>query len=148
MDVVGPRSTWGAFHLGARGDVLFLRSRPGQWALGPYVDVATFAFENVDAGGGAELLVPASDDVQLVLSAGAFGRSGLGRSFEPGFEGTLFGGTRSYNFHSWYGLAVGIFAQTRWMPESPATFDVVGGVQIDAELLALPALFLYDLVTR
>jgi hypothetical protein len=59
-------------------------------------------------------------------------------------EGTLFAGSRSYNFHSWYGMALGFFAQTRWIPASPATLDVVLGVQIDAEILALPVLFVVN----
>jgi hypothetical protein len=116
--------------------------------VGPYVDIATNAFHDWDVGGGVEWLLPITEDVPVVASAGVLARNGAGRSWAPGAEGTIFVGSRSYNFHSWYGLAVGFFAQGRWVPESPATFDVVGGVQIDAELLAMPFLFLYTALTH
>jgi hypothetical protein len=145
--VVGPSES-ATVHLGGRADVLFLRSRERDMALGPYVDVATAGFRNADAGGGAEWLLPVTEDVPVVLSTGAFARSGGGRSWAPGLEGTLFCGSRSYNFHSWYGLAVGLFVQTRWLPESPATLDVVAGVQLDAALLVMPFLFAYTALTH
>jgi hypothetical protein len=143
-NVVGPAGAEGAFHLGARGSVLFLRNRGTDMAIGPYLDVATASFHDVDLGGGAEWLIPVRDDLPLVLSAGAFWREGDGRSFAPGVEGTVFWGSRSFNFHSWYGLAAGIFAQTRWIPSSPATLDFVFGVQIDAEILALPSILIFE----
>src|SRR5579884_149284 len=62
-DVAGPRAASAAFHLGARGDVLFLRERGRDMAVGPYVDVATAGFGDVDVGGGAEWLLPVRDDV-------------------------------------------------------------------------------------
>lgn len=143
QDVAGPRSLDPAFHVGGRADVLFLRSKPGQMALGPYADVATAGFTNVDAGAGLEWLLPVTTDMPLVLSAGAFARNGDGRSWAPGMEGTAFFGSRSFNFHSWYGLTVGLFVQGRWVPDPPATADVVIGLQLDAELFVLPALLLY-----
>jgi hypothetical protein len=148
--VVGPSES-ATVHLGGRADVLFLRSRERDMALGPYVDVATAGFRNVDAGGGAEWLLPLTEDVPVVLSAGGFVRNGSGRgwgSWAPGLEGTLFCGSRSLNFHSWYGLAIGGFVQTRWVPESPATLDVVAGVQLDAALLVMPFLFVYTALTH
>jgi hypothetical protein len=148
QDVVGPSAASGAFHLGGRASVLLLRDRGADMAVGPYVDVATASFHDLDLGGGAEWLVPVRDDTPLVLSAGAFSRHGEGRSWSPGMEGTVFFGSRSYNFHSWYGLAAGVFAQSRWIPSSPSTLDLVFGVQIDGELLVLPALLLYEAIRR
>ena len=145
-DAVGPSSTHGAFHLGGRASVLFLRNRGADMAIGPYLDVATASFRNVDLGGGVEWLLPVRDDLPLVLSAGGFWRDGDARSWSPGMEGTVFFGSRSYNFHSWYGLAAGLFAQSRWVPSSPSTLDLVFGVQIDGELLALPAVLIYEAI--
>jgi hypothetical protein len=146
-NVVGPPgSTGGAFYLGGRGSILFLRNRGADMALGPYLDVATASFHNVDLGGGLEWLLPVRDDLPIVLSAGAFWREGEGRSFSPGMEGTVFFGSRSYNFHSWYGLAAGLFAQTRWVPSSPSTLDLVFGLQIDAEILALPSILIIEVL--
>jgi hypothetical protein len=143
-NTVGPSPTQGAFHLGGRGSILFLRNRGNQMAVGPYLDVATMNFHDVDLGGGAEWLIPVRDDLPVVLSAGAFWRDGNSRSWNPGMEGTVFFGSRSYNFHSWYGLAAGLFAQSRWVPASPSTLDLVFGLQIDGEILALPAIFLFE----
>ena len=56
----------------------------------------------------------------------------------------MFFGSRSYNFHSLYGMAVGIFAQTRWVPASPATMDMVFGLQVDGELMALPWILIVE----
>jgi len=147
-EAVGPDPLRGAFHLGGRASVLFLRSRGADMAIGPYLDVATAGFHDVDLGGGAEWLLPIRDDLPLVVSAGAFWRDGDGRSWTPGMESTLFFGSRSYNFHSWYGLAAGVFVQSRWLPSSPSTLDLVFGLQIDGELLALPAVFLFEALTH
>lgn len=138
----------GAFHLGARGDVLLFRSRNSDMAVGPYVDVATASFHDADLGGGLGWLLPVTEDFPLLLSAGGFARDGDGRSWRPGLEGTLLVGPRSYNFHSWYGLAGGLFVQTRWVPQSPSTLDVVIGAQIDLELIALPFVFAWQSLTH
>jgi hypothetical protein len=155
QDVAGPPGPSTTLHLGARADTLLLRSRNGQMALGPYADVATAGFHDVDLGGGAEWLLPLTDDVPAVLGAGAFARdgagAGAGRSWAPGLEGTIFVGSRSFNFHSWYGLALGVFAQTRWVPAaaaSPSSLDVIVGVQLDAELLVLPWLLAWGAITH
>lgn len=140
--------TSGAFHLGGRADLQLLRSRNGEMAVGPYVDVATASFHDVDAGGGLGWLLPLSDDFPLILSAGGFARDGDGRGWRPGVEGTLLVGPRSYNFHSWYGMAGGLFVQTRWVPQSPSTLDVVIGVQVDVEILALPFLLAWESVVH
>lgn len=148
QDVSGPPGPNTTLHLGARADVLFLRQHNGGMALGPYADVATPAFHGVDLGGGAEWLIPLTDDVPAILSAGGFARDGSGRSWAPGVEGTVFVGSRSFNFHSWYGLALGAFVQTRWVPDTPSTVNVVLGVQLDAELLVLPVLLAWGAITH
>ena len=95
QDVVGPVPVGGAFHFGGRADVLFLRSRGDQMAVGPYIDAATASLHDFDAGGGLEWLIPIRDDLPLVLGAGALCRNGEGRSWAPGVEGTVFFGSRS-----------------------------------------------------
>ena len=140
--VAGPGPSSGVAFLGGRGDVLFGASGPAQMAEGPYVDVSTEGFANVNAGAGAEWALPVTVDFPLVLGGGGFVRTGNGPA-SPGLAGSLFFGPRSYNFHSWYGLAAGLFAQTLWTPGTSA-LDVVVGVQVDAELLVLPFLLAYD----
>ncbi len=136
----------GQVHWGGRGDVLLLRSRGTDMAIGPYVDVATSSFHDVDVGSGAEWLLPVRDDLPFVLSAGFFARDGEGRSWTPGVEGTVFWGSRSFNYHSWYGLALGLFAQTRYVPASPAQADLVFGIQVDGEILLMPSMLIFGLL--
>jgi|SRR5579859_6242824 len=143
-DLAGPRSVLPAFHLGVRGDLLLLRTSPRSMGLGPYVHVATEAFESADLGGGLSWLIPALEDLPIVLSAGGFARTGQGRSWSAGLQGDVFAGSRSYNFHSPYGMALGFFAQTLVIPDPPATVDLVLGVRVDAEVLALPVLFVVN----
>jgi len=138
----GDGKTSGAFHMGLRPDVLFLRSRGDQMAVGPYLDATTSSLRDVDLGGGIEWLLPVRDDLPLVISGGAFCRNGEGRAWTPGLEGTLFFGSRSYNYHSWYGVAFGLFAQTRYVPSPPVAGDLVFGLQIDGEFLAMPSILI------
>jgi hypothetical protein len=146
-DAAGPAPPSGAFHLGARGDALLLRSSPRDPGLGPYLDVATASFHNLDLGGGLEGLLPLTGDFAAALSGGAFARDAAG-GWAPGVEGTLFVGGRSYNYDSVYGLALGLFAQTRWLPAAPSRLDVVIGAQVDAEVLVLPFLLAWGALTH
>ncbi len=135
-----------AYHLGGRFDLLLLRDRAGTMALGPYVDVATAGFDTFETGGGLEWLVPAGDTA-FVFSAGGLARTSR-FGWEPGVAGTIFWGSRSFNYHSAYALGVGLFAQGRYGFGDGKQTDAILGVQVDLEYLALPALFLYEAVTR
>lgn len=139
----GPRV---AYHLGGRLDVLFLREGPTDMAIGPYVDVATHAFDTFEAGGGLSWLVPAGSTA-FVFSGGAFGRT-AGFGFEPGVASTIFWGSRSFNYHSTYGIAAGLFAQGRYGFGDGKQADAIFGVQLDLEYLALPFLLAYEAITR
>lgn len=139
----GPRV---AYHLGGRFDALFLRDRPGQMALGPYVDVATHAFDTFEAGGGLEWLVPVGAPA-LVLSAGGFARTSR-FGWEPGLAATVFWGARSFNYHGVYGLGVGLFAQGRYGLGDGKQADAIAGLQLDLAYLALPFVFAYEAIRR
>lgn len=139
----GPRV---AYHLGARFDALFLRGGPRGMGLGPYVDVATAAFDTLETGAGLEWLVPL-EATAFIFSSGAFTRrSSLG--WEPGAAGTIFWGSRSFNYHSIYALGVGLFAQSRYGLGDGHQADVIGGVQLDLEYLALPFVLAFEAVRR
>lgn len=136
----GPRV---AYHLGGRFDVLFLRERAGAMAFGPFVDVATHAFDTFETGGGLEWLVPAGDTA-FIVSTGLFARTSR-FGWEPGAAGTIFWGSRSFNYHSTYALGVGLFAQGRWgLSSEGKQADAIFGAQIDLEYFALPFLFAYN----
>jgi hypothetical protein len=135
----GPRL---AYSLGARVDLLLLREAPRDMAFGPYVDVTTAAFDTLEGGGGVAWLIP-TGATAFVLSGGAFARtSRIG--WEPGVAGTLFWGSRSFNFHSAYAVGVGLFAQGRYGLGDGKQGDAIVGVQLDLEYLALPFVLVYE----
>lgn len=131
------------FHMGVHGDVMLFRKRDGQFDLGPYVEVLTRTFETFEAGGGATLLIPITEAVPIILSSGPFVR-GSALGWEGGFSGGVFLGSRSFNFHSVYGFALGGFAQVRVGLGPTNPLDILGGLQIDLELLALPFVLLWQ----
>ncbi len=101
-----------AFHLGLHGDVLFGRSSTSDFGVGPYAEIMTHAFDEVQFGGGVSGLLPVLDTFPIVLSAGGYARKGSeGFGFEPGVAGELFWGARSYNFNSRYVLSGGLLTQ-------------------------------------
>jgi hypothetical protein len=125
-------------HLGARGDLLLFRRRETDMAIGPYLDVATAAFDTFETGGGVEWLVPLTRDVPAILSAGLLARDAPGVGWGAGAEATLFLGSRSYNFDSVYSLGVGGFLQGRYGIGDSRQADIILGAQIDLEIFALP----------
>jgi hypothetical protein len=139
----GPRL---AYHLGGRFDVLFLRDRANRMALGPYIDVATAAFDTFETGGGLEWLLPAGDTA-FILSGGGFARTSR-FGLEPGAVATLFWGSRSFNYHSIYSLGLGLFLQGRYGFGDGRQSDGLLGVQIDLEYLSLPFVFAYEAITH
>lgn len=133
----------GVFHLGLHGDVLLLRKRDGQFDLGPYVEVLTRNFETFEAGGGASVLLPITEAVPVIVSGGPFARGGR-RGFDAGVAAEVFVGSRSFNYHSVYGFAVGGFFQARAGLGPIKQLDLIWGLQIDLELVALPFLFVWQ----
>ena len=135
----GPRL---AYQLGGRLDLLFLRESPRDMAFGPYLEVTTAAFDTLEGGGGLAWLVP-TGPTAFVFSAGGFARTSR-FGVEPGVAGTLFWGSRSYNFHSTYAVGVGLFAQGRYGLGDGKQGDAILVVQLDLEYLALPFVLGYE----
>ena len=134
------------FHLGAWGDILFLRDKESAVGLGPYVQVATTAFSSLELSAGPTFLVPLGGPV-LQLSAGPNLRVATGGPY-GGMLGRLFLGSRSYNFHSVYGFAVGGFLESRVLFGSTGgtQTDLMVGAQVDFLVLALPVLFAVEAI--
>jgi hypothetical protein len=130
------------FQLGLHGDVLFGRAGSRDFGAGPYLELLTLGFKEVQFGGGASLLLPLAESFPLILSAGGFLRAGDPPGFAPGLTGQLFWGSRSYNFDSDYGLTAGLVAQVRHSFGAAQENAIVLGAQIDLAMLALPFLFL------
>jgi hypothetical protein len=135
------------FHMGLHGDVLFLRNKDRDMAIGPYVEVLTVAFETAEMGAGVSWLIPLGEHFPLTLSLGGHARAYPvygGMAWEPGVDTTIFFGTRSYNFNSVYGLAAGIFVQGRLGLGDGHQADVLAGAQLDLELFVLPFVLLVN----
>lgn len=139
----GPRL---AYHLGGRLDVLLLREKPRDMAIGPYVEVLTAGFDTVEAGGGFACLVPTGSPAFVFAAGGAARSSRLG--LEAGLAASVFWGARSFNFHSSYAVSAGLFAQGRFGLGDGRQADAVVGVQVDLEYFALPFLLAYGALAR
>ena len=141
------RSYWDEtdFHLGLRGDVLFGRERASDFGAGPYVEVLTHAFDDVQFGGGLSVLLPVIEYLPVVVSAGTYGRfSGEPYGTEPGIAAEVFWGSRSYNFHSAYGLSFGLLGEFRYGLGDSRETSIVIAAQLDLVGLSLPFLFLIN----
>ncbi len=131
------------FQMGLRGDVMFGRSKQTDFGVGPYLEVSTHAFDEIQFGGGISTLLPITTALPLVVSAGGYGRYG-GRfgaqpyALEPGVAGSLFFGSRSFNFHGNYVMAAGLLGQFRYGLGASGETAIVVGAQLDLVALTLP----------
>jgi hypothetical protein len=130
---------------GLRADVLFGRESSRDFALGPHVDITTAGFDDARFGGGASLLVPTHPIVPVVLSGGGYARkSEFG--WEPGLAGFAFAGTRSYNYHSGYGVAAGLLVGLQYGLGDSRESAIVIALQLDGQILLLPFVAGYQLL--
>lgn len=136
-----------AFHLGLRGDVLFLRNKNSDIGIGPYLEVMTHAFDEVQFGGGGSACFPVIDTWPIILSFGAYGRKGSDFfGLEPGIVGTFLWGPRSYNYHSPYVMSGGLLVETRYGLGASGETSIVVGIQFDLGLFTVPAVFLINAI--
>lgn len=142
--------------LGLRGDVLFGRDHVGTFGVGPYGEIGTLAFNQLQVETGASLLLPVHELFPVVVSLGTFGRIGpvpvpdglpLGdTTFEPGVSGSLFWGNRSFNFHSSYVMAAGLLVSYRQSLGPSRESALVLSAQLDLAVLTLPVVMLIDVL--
>jgi hypothetical protein len=133
--------------MGLRGELLLGRQRDMDFGLGPYAEVLTTSgFSDVQAGGGASLLVPVHPFLPLVVSAGGYASRASGWAWESGLAGELFWGTHGYNYHSLYALSAGFFVGGRYSLGASRDVTVLTGARIDLELIALPFLIAWQAI--
>ena len=131
------------FHLGLRGDVLFLRKHVLDVGVGPWAFVSTHAFDELAWGGGLTTLLPVTEMLPFTLSAGAYGRVGNDPwGVEPGAVASVGFGARSHNFSAAYDLAAQLLVEGRLGFGPQAERTIVLAAQIDAAVFVLPFLFL------
>ena len=90
-------------------------------------------------GGGGALLVPVHPYLPLVVSAGAYAGSSP-KGWYPGVNWELFWGTHGYNYHSMYSLCAGLFVGGRHGLGGDREHNLLVGVRVDLEIVALPIL--------
>ncbi|WP_433930960.1 hypothetical protein AB3662_42925 [Sorangium cellulosum] len=130
------------FHAGMRGDVLFGRAANDEFGVGPYAEVLTHAFDEIQLGAGISALAPVLELFPLVVSTGLYGRwSEDAEALEPGVAAAVFWGARSYNFHSSYSASAGLLAQVRIGLGDSKETSVVLAAQLDVALLGLPFVY-------
>ncbi|MEM1031981.1 MAG: hypothetical protein AAF928_02510 [Myxococcota bacterium] len=140
-------------HLGLRADLLWWRAGPRDFGLGPFVEVATFAFDQGQFGAGLSALLPVHEAFPLVVSGGGharIARDDLGP--QPGFDTTLFWGARSFNHHGAYNLAGGL--RVGYHHSFGVASSVLGttvdekifsvAADLDGALLVLPFIYLVE----
>ncbi len=134
-----------AFHGGVHGDVLFGRASQTDFGVGPYAEVLTQQFDDLQIGGGASVLFPVLDSFPIVASVGGFMRvADDDFDVQPGVATTLFFGGRSYNYSSPYVMTFGLVAQARVGLDDRRQTSFVLAVQLDTAFLASPVVFLID----
>lgn len=134
-----------SFHLGLHGEVLLGRRQATDFGIGPYVEVLTNGFNEIQFGGGVSGLLPVLETFPLVLSFGAYGRKTLDPfPVQPGITGELFVGSHSYNFHARYVMSAGLIGQMRYGLGPSRETSILVGAQIDVAILSLPLLFLIN----
>jgi hypothetical protein len=125
--------------------VLFGRARNRDWGIGPYAEAFT-NWGDFQAGGGVSVLAPVHAYLPVVLSAGPYARKAPDLSWEPGVSAELFWGSRSFNFSSSYVMAGGLVLQARQGLGASGERSVVLGAHVDAGVLALPFVLLYEAI--
>jgi len=133
------------FHTALHGDILFGRTSPWDFGIGPYADLAT-AWNDFSVGTGASLLLPIHDALPIVLSAGPFVRAFDSRE-SIGLSTDLFWGSRSFNYHGSYAMAFGLILQGRTAFGAEPDRALILGFRIDGQAFALPLLLAYGAIT-
>lgn len=136
-----------AFHAGVHADVLFARDGNSDFGVGPYVDLITQQFDEIQIGHGVSVLFPVIDTFPIVASVGTYLRAADDDyDVQPGIAGTLFFGSRSYNFGNNYVMAFGLVAQVRAGLDDRRQTSFVLAVHLDTAFLASPLVFLAEAI--
>ena len=130
------------FHLGLRADVLFGRASPADWGFGPVVNLSTNRFDTYQVGAGVSALAPVSEYLPLVFSVGP--QVTRGDSTEAGAFASIFWGSRSFNYHGWYGMAGGLLLEGRAGFGETKERTIVIAAHLDLQVLSLPVLMLIN----
>ncbi len=136
-----------AFHGGFHADVLFARDSNTDFGVGPYVDVVTQQFDEVQVGHGVSVLFPIIDTFPIVASVGTYLRAADDDfDIQPGIAGTLFFGSRSYDYEDSYVMAFGLVAQVRAGLDDRRQTSFILALHVDTLFLASPIVFIAEAI--
>ncbi len=139
---VGEDSYWTRtkLDLGLRVEDVWLRERPTDFGIGPYVEARTAAFVYGDYGAGVVAILPIDQTFPLWVGAGGFARR-QDQTWAPGVNAFVAWGGRSFNYDSAYAMAYGVILDVRAHGGELPGVDTVLALSIDLEALALPWIF-------
>lgn len=122
------------------GDVLFLRDRGRQVALGPSLRLGSARFDDFRLDAGLSVLFPVFESFPLVLEAGPH----LRNLDQPGFFASAFFGLRTFNDYGHYEMAAGlsVIAERSFVTGTPSAFWITA--RIDGSWIALPFMLAYN----
>ncbi|MFI5301754.1 MAG: hypothetical protein ACHREM_27000 [Polyangiales bacterium] len=129
--------------LGLRTELLLGRSSPRDFGFGPWVQARTTWFDGADYGGGAVALLPVDSALPIWVGAGAFERRRQD-SWSPGIDAFIGFGSRSYDYHDPYAMVLGATLDVRAVLGPVRQTDVILCLQLDLEVLAMPAMYLFS----
>jgi hypothetical protein len=136
-------STWSTtkLDLGLRGEVLLGRNGPRDFGVGPWAQARTTWFDGADYGTGIVALLPIDPTTPIWVGAGALERRRFD-AWAPGADVFIGFGSRSYDYHDPYAMVLGATLDVRTLLGSVRQTDVVLCLQLDLEVLAMPAMYL------
>jgi hypothetical protein len=131
-----------AFHGALSTDLLLLRERPGEFGVGPMLELATLAFDDVRPSALALGVVPLGP-LDLGVALGPSWFSGQG----PGAAARGFLGYRIFNYGGTYGTAIGLaVGADRSFENGATTWNC--GVHLDGMWLSLPLIALASWISH
>jgi hypothetical protein len=137
----------GLVSLGLRADVLFGPRDPFHARVGPFAAAWSDDFESAVVAVGGSVLLPTSTTTPFVLSVGAMYTLTEVERLGLGVLGRVWWGSRSLNYHASYGMSAGLWLEARYTPDA-GTVDVIAGIDGDLAFISLPAVLLWNWITR
>jgi hypothetical protein len=134
-----PHPTFG-FYGAVHADVLFGRVSNQQVGLGPSLDVASLAFQDLRLAPGLSVQLPRSI-VDVTFTAGPLLR--IHDGFRMGASGRAFIGSRAFNYYGSYAPALGLVIGGDVCFDGRPSTSLFVGAHIDAEYFAIPWIVLF-----
>ena len=126
------------FFAGIHADAIFGRSSPRSFGYGPAIGASSSGFRDLTGTLGGSLLLPVHDYLPFVLSVGPTLRTHESLGTHPGVYGSLFWGSRSFNYTGTWGLTGGIVLEARKTLGGPNDHAVIVAAHPDLQVLTLP----------